>query len=88
MLKKNNFVPISSDNFFNKNEEDLPEVYMPNGAIYIFKVKDFNKENNFPSRKIIPFLMSEIDSIDVDTLSDLTIARKFFLKKIYKIKKT
>ena len=56
--------------------QDLPSLYMPNGAISIFKVDDFLREENIPRTHEIPYLMSEYDSIDVDTPEDLRIAEQ------------
>lgn len=56
--------------------QDLPSLYMPNGAISIFKVDDFLREENIPRTHEIPYLMSEHDSIDVDTPEDLRIAEQ------------
>ena len=56
--------------------QDLPSLYMPNGAISIFKVDDFLREEKIPRTHEIPYLMSEYDSIDVDTAGDLLIAEQ------------
>lgn len=56
--------------------QDLPSLYMPNGAISIFKVDDFLREDNIPRTHEIPYLMSEYDSIDIDTPEDLHIAEQ------------
>ena len=79
--KKNNLIPLLNNDFYSKNEQSLPNVYMPNGAIYIFKVNDFNKEKNFPTKNVFPFLMSDIESIDIDSIKDLRLVRKIFQKK-------
>ena len=56
--------------------QDLPSVYMPNGALYIFKVDEFLREEKIPRAHTIPFLMSEYDSLDIDTPDDLLIAEQ------------
>ncbi|MCE3251342.1 MAG: hypothetical protein K0Q67_352 [Cellvibrio sp.] len=56
--------------------QDLPSLYMPNGAITIFKVDDFMREENIPRTHEIPYLMSEYDSLDIDTSDDLLIAEQ------------
>ena len=56
--------------------QDLPSLYMPNGAITIFKVEDFMREENIPRTHEIPYLMSEYDSLDIDTSDDLLIAEQ------------
>lgn len=51
--------------------QDLPKSFMSNGAIYIIDVNEFIKKNSLLTERCIPFLMSEIDSIDIDTLEDI-----------------
>ena len=68
--KDNKIYPIYK-NFSNSNRQSLPKVVTPNGAIYIFRVKSFLKENAFPKKNIIPYMMDAKSSLDVDTESDL-----------------
>ena len=58
------------------NRQDLPQVFMPNGAIYIFGVKEFSKENRIPMKRAIPYIMTETESIDIDTLNDVKLVEK------------
>jgi len=60
--------------------QDLPEIYMPNGAIYIFSVEKFMKEKIIPQTNIIPYIMPAEKSIDIDTFSDLEIAEVMMRK--------
>lgn len=60
--------------------QNLPEVFNPNGAIYIFSVKAFLKSNKIPRDNIYPYLMSQEDSVDIDHPQDLLVA-SFVLKK-------
>ena len=45
--------------------------YYPNGAIYIFNKLDFINYGKIPDDKVSPFIMSDIDSIDIDDNIDL-----------------
>ena len=54
------------------NRQDVEDLYLPNGAIYICKIKTF--KNNFYTKKIIFFLMDEDSSIDIDSKKDLDLA--------------
>lgn len=63
--------PVVQPDFLNANRQDLPVAYLPNGAIYIFRVSDFFSANGFPMAGVIPYEMSEKDSIDVDSQQDL-----------------
>ncbi len=51
--------------------QDLPKAYQPNGAIYAFDVNQFSKNQYIPRQNVYPYVMSEINSIDVDTIDDL-----------------
>jgi CMP-N,N'-diacetyllegionaminic acid synthase len=50
--------------------------YLPNGAIYLFKICDFRKKMKFPISGSIPLLMSPIESIDIDDPEDLELAER------------
>ena len=62
--------------------QDLPKVVIPNGAIYIIKAEVFANTGRLFSEKTIPYFMSELKSIDIDSSSDLKRAEKImkFLK--------
>jgi CMP-N-acetylneuraminic acid synthetase len=55
----------------NARRQDLPIVYIPNGAIYVFRVSDFIERGGFPSNGSLPFIMNDKDSVDVDTEEDI-----------------
>lgn len=59
-----------------ENEQNLPDVYATNGAIYIFGAADFTKYG-FKMKGYIGFEMSARDSIDIDSKEDLVQARAF-----------
>lgn len=54
----------------NMRRQDLPIVYMPNGAIYAFLVSAFRKANSFPSNGSYPYIMDEQKSLDIDKEED------------------
>ena len=58
------------------NRQSFPDLYLPNGAIYIFKVKSFLKNNDFPISSAVPYIMDAKSSIDIDQYKDLKVARK------------
>ena len=64
----------------NANRQSLPEVYCPNGAIYIFSLAKFLEHGAFPSNGGVPYIMSERDSVDIDTEEDLILLEKLCLK--------
>lgn len=60
----------------NTNRQALPVTYYPNGAIYIFPLSEFLKKGGFPSNGSVPFIMSEKESIDIDTEDDIAMIEK------------
>ena len=70
-VKKNMFIEPVSKKFTHSNDQILPGFYLQNGAIYIFKIKDFLIEKKIPNHKIMPFIMNDNDSFDLNTFQDL-----------------
>lgn len=55
----------------NARRQDLPAVFAPNGAIYVFRVSEFKARGGFPSNGSMPFVMNANDSLDIDTEDDI-----------------
>jgi N-acylneuraminate cytidylyltransferase len=68
--------PVGGEHTSYTRRQDLPSLYMPNGAIYIFTVHEFLREEKIPRNHTIPYLMSDYDSLDIDTPEDLVIAEQ------------
>ena len=66
----NKFFPISNPEYCFTNRQSLPEVYKPNGAIYIFKANKFLEKSKIPSANMGTFTMPEDRSIDIDNDDD------------------
>jgi N-acylneuraminate cytidylyltransferase/CMP-N,N'-diacetyllegionaminic acid synthase len=79
-LKNSKYLPVYNSNASTTNQQDLPKVISPNGAIYIFSVKDFLKKNRIPTKEFIPFMMKEEESIDIDLREDYLKAKKILEK--------
>ncbi len=79
LLKDNLFQPIHDNSSVFMNRQDLPKVYSPNGAIYIFSIKDYLINNQYPSSKIGAYLMPKSRSIDVDSQRDFDIVSKIIM---------
>lgn len=84
--KKEYFKPYFKDKLVTKNRQNLERIYSPNGAIYIFYSSDFIKNKKLTFRKSGYYIMSKIDSIDIDSKEDYELAR-ILSKKYIKIKK-
>ncbi len=55
----------------NARRQDLPAVFAPNGAIYVFRVSEFKARGGFPSNGSMPFVMNANESLDIDTEDDI-----------------
>ena len=88
LFKKNKdtLTPFFNDKHVTNNRQNLKKIYSPNGAIYIFYVSDFIKNNKLSFIKSGYYIMNRIDSIDIDDKEDYELA-KFLSKKYLKIKK-
>jgi CMP-N-acetylneuraminic acid synthetase len=51
--------------------QGLPEAYRQNGAIYLFRIRDFLEQKTFFLPPVLSYEMSEDESIDIDSAEDL-----------------
>lgn len=70
---------ISNINFSFMRRQDLPKIFMPNGAIYIVDKNVFTKNKSLATSKTSCYIMPIKFSIDIDTESDLKLAEKKLL---------
>ena len=82
---KNNKVSLYSSN--GKGiiaRQMLDDKYIRNGVFYIFKVKSFMKYKTIYMKKTLPFITNHPHA-NIDSLTDLIMAKKIISKKNYKI---
>ena len=63
------FLEKSKPSNFSRRQ-DTPEVFAINGSIYLFGTKFLNEENQLLSNKILPYVMEDKFSVDIDTPLD------------------
>ena len=68
-MKKNRLEAIN-EKYVNQNDQEIPDLYKQNGAIYIFTVKSFLKNRSI-QKNIIPYIMNSNASLDINTFKDL-----------------
>jgi CMP-N,N'-diacetyllegionaminic acid synthase len=56
--------------FLCHRRQDLPKVYVLNGAIYIAKIEWFLNKKKFIAEDTIGFIMNQFNSLDIDTAED------------------
>lgn len=77
-LEGSTFTSMRNNRFCFFNRQELPEVYGPNGAVYVFKADKFLELNGFPSKKIGAIEMPMERSTDIDSRADLDLIRQSF----------
>jgi len=61
--------------------QDLPKTYIPNGALYISTPEKLYKFSNYYNGKIVPYVMSMEESVDIDDELDFILAEKLMERK-------
>ena len=70
----NKFKPLFGNKGLQMRRQELPDVYRPNGAIYITTIKNLYKNNGFYCDKIVPYIMPAERSVDIDEEIDFKFA--------------
>ena len=68
--KKGSFSFVNRPDYCFYNRQELPQVFGPNGAIYVFNGHRFLKNNAFPTKKVGVVTMSIDESRDIDSIED------------------
>lgn len=64
----------------NPPRQELPPVYIVNGAIYATKRNVLMDENTFKGERCLPYVMQDDKSVNIDKISDIIIA-DYYLNK-------
>ena len=75
-LQENVFIPVSEPRFCFTNRAELPAVYRPDGAIYVFDADWFRDNGDFAAGRIGCIRTESSRSLDIDTLQDLKRAER------------
>ena len=75
-----NIVPFFNPKNINENRQKFSKILIPNGAIYIFYLKDFIKNKKLTYKSCTYFKMNKIESLDIDDELDLNIAKELSKK--------
>ena len=81
MYKKKNdrLIDFVSEKYRGENKQSLPTVFRENGAIYVCWVKNI-VSGIFRGSKIRPYIMPQIDSIDIDSNFDMLLCENIMKK--------
>jgi len=87
-MEDERLVPVLGEGYLNKRRQELPSVYVPNGAVFVADVKWFKINKSFYSDLTVGYIMPRERSIDLDTEFDFKLLetyleyRKVTIKKI------
>jgi CMP-N,N'-diacetyllegionaminic acid synthase len=73
-LQGSKFIPVSHVNYCFSNRQNLPDVVMPNGAVYVFSVESFKRNGGLATENIGAVMMPFARSIDIDLQKDFETA--------------
>ena len=57
------------------------KLFVENGGLYSFPTQMFKGKKNRFMEKVVPYIMDKMSSIDIDSASDLGLARLLFENK-------
>ncbi len=70
------FVPVSDPAYCFSNRQDLPKVYRPNGAVYVFDADWLRSTGSLTTNNIGMYEMDADSSHDIDTAADFDLAER------------
>lgn len=73
-LEGGRFKAVRDPSYCFQNRQELPDVFAPNGAIYVFSAQDFLANDGFPFENIGVVEMGRRESLDIDKKEDLDLA--------------
>ena len=78
-IKNGRFETVNRAEYCFENTQNLPDVFGPNGAIYIFRADDFLAAKGFPHDSVYAYEMDLVSSIDIDKIEDFEKAERLAL---------
>ena len=72
-VKGRYLTPVFNNKYF-EGRKNFPKMYIPNGAIYVASKKTLEHYKSFYTNKIIPYVMPQERSLDIDNNNDFAYA--------------
>ena len=67
--------PSFAEQVEGQRRQDLPELYLRNGAIYLTRTEVITEQNSLKGHRSLAYIMPELRSINIDSEIDLLLAR-------------
>ncbi|GAA0612282.1 MULTISPECIES: cytidylyltransferase domain-containing protein [Thalassospira] len=74
LIENSEIRPFTTDRDMEARRQNMTDVYQQNGAIYVVNADIFRAEQRFYCKPSVPYLMSRIDSVDIDDEFDFQLA--------------
>lgn len=87
-MEKEVLVPVFGKEYLNKRRQELPSVYIPNGAVFVANCSWFKKNRSFYSDSTVGYIMPRERSIDLDTEFDFKLLETYLEYKNLIVKKS
>lgn len=75
--------PLLGKKYLKMRRQDLPRVYLPNGALFVSSPMALYKTQSFYSSRTMPYIMPPERSIDIDCENDLLHAEILLKKSLH-----
>ena len=66
---------------YNEPRQKLPEAFLQNGAVDVIRVEVLTHSHSMSGRRIKPYLMDEIDSVNIDSPIDWVLAEVMMVSR-------
>lgn len=77
-LQESNRAEWNFPDALKSRSQDLPDLFVPNGAVWIASVASLKLSKSFYQKETLFFEMDFINSMDIDTVDDLELAKKLY----------
>lgn len=84
LIRDQFMVPFIKDDELPTRRQDYPPLYILNGAIYAFKTDALLRQRSLNFKLTLPYLMGQLESIDIDTAFDFYLAETILQGKYTK----
>jgi N-acylneuraminate cytidylyltransferase len=71
---------------YNMPRQKLPKAYIQNGSVDVLRARTILEKNSMSGDKIVPFVMDEMDSVNIDTEIDFQMAEEIIKKRKRELK--
>lgn len=75
--------PLFDEKYLKMRRQDLPELYMPNGALYVSTPYNLRKYGSFCCPQTVPYIMPPERSVDIDDEMDFLLAEVLITKSSF-----